>query len=234
MKTNGASTQSLSDLLRAILPILAALIALLSSGYLILFDHKLFELIGFSRQAEFKTAIWQLIPTAVLVAYLSGEAALRVNKKYLPVVFFQTGAVAVFLSWLTWQWCGSFSLSTALIASYLSFALGLLTRSLKKTEEKQTSRYFELAIKNNELNQTRLALLKQDEADRRILASDLHDQVLNEIKSIKSQLQLFARANTEFGTKLKTLEQSLDTVVVRCDGKSISLCFGKFRPVPCT
>ncbi len=208
------NTRTLTDLLRLVFPALAALIAILSASYLTFLDHQLFNFIGFKAQNNIDPACWRLIPMVVLSAVLASEAALRVNSKFLPIVFIQTTAVAAFLAWLTWQWGGRFSLLCACIAATLSFALGLAARSFKRAEEKQTSRYFELALKNDELNQTRLSLLKQDEADRRILASDLHDQVLNEIKAIKSQLPRLTLGDcTDSKEQLLVLEKSLDTTV---------------------
>lgn len=171
----------------------------------------LIEAIGFKPHGEGKLDAWQLIPMVVLTAFLAFEAALRVRSTYLPIVFVQANAVGAFLAWFTWQWTGRFSLLSAIIATSLSFALGLMARSFKDAEEKQTSRYFELAIKNDQLNQTRLALLKQDESDRRILASDLHDQVLNEIKAIKSHLVQCSPGVDN--PHLLALEKSLDTTV---------------------
>ncbi len=205
------STRSLTDLLRLIFPALAAIVAVLAASQFVSFDQKMFETIGLRPQVAGKLDAWRVIPAVVLTAFLASEAALRVRSNYLPIVFVQVYAIATFLAWLTWQWTGRFSLLSAIIATALSFALGLLARSFKNAEEKQTSRYFELAIKNDELNQTRLALLKQDEADRRILASDLHDQVLNEIKTIKSQLSQCLP--NDGNLHLQVVEKSLDTTV---------------------
>lgn len=43
-------------------------------------------------------------------------------------------------------------------------------------------------IKSQTLSLTQLSLVKQEEADRRILAGDLHDQVLNDLKIVRAKL----------------------------------------------
>ena len=186
--------RSLTDLLRLVLPALALLVAMLAT--------KLF--------APSHASVLVIVPCMVEVAFLSFEAALRVKSNYLIIVALQLLAFSVALSWLTGQ-LGSTSIVANLISCSLSFALGLIARAVKSAEEKQTSRYFELAIKNNELTQTRLTLLKQDEADRRILASDLHDQVLNEIKQIKSKIIAIPDSPELKQQSIAEIEVSLDT-----------------------
>src|SRR5207249_2602746 len=43
------------------------------------------------------------------------------------------------------------------------------------------SQYYELLLRNRELQETKLQIVKQDEVERRMLAADLHDQVLNDL-----------------------------------------------------
>lgn len=200
----------LTNRLRLVLPTLAAAIALLASFTFSSFDKKISTLFAFS-VIDNKISYWWLVLPIVATSFFAFEAAVRVKAKFLIIVFLQLSAFVILLAWLTAQITGSASLLASLVASTLSFALGLLARVFKTAEEKQTSRYFELAIKNAELNQTRLLLLKQDEADRRILASDLHDQVLNEIKQIKSKVIAMSDGQTIDRDKIVSIEQSLDT-----------------------
>ena len=198
-----------TNLLRLVLPALAAAIAVLASYTFSNFDQGISTLFGFRSTAN-NANHWLVLP-AVVISFLSFEAAVRVKTRFLIVVFLQLSALGILLAWLSAQLAGAASVLVSLLASTVSFALGLMARELKSAEETQTSRYFELAIKNAELDQTRLALLKQDEADRRILASDLHDQVLNEIKQIKSKVIALSDAPVIESDNIASIERSLDT-----------------------
>lgn len=209
MSDRRADERSLTMTLRIIFPCLAALVGALSVPLFAKVNSQLFlaPLVDYSDAANLTSTTLMMIPLMVLVSVLSCEAAARVTTKFLPVVFVQTTAIASFVVVMSKGAMPSFPVISIFIASTLSFALGLLSRSFKSAERQQTSRYFELKIKNDELLKTRLALLKQDEADRRILASDLHDQVLNEIKLIKSKMQKLDPASVE---DIAAVEKSLD------------------------
>lgn len=198
-----------NSLLRLVLPALAAAIAVLASYTFSSFDHIISTFFAFKADGN-NACPWLVLPT-VAISFLSFEAAVRVKSRFLIIVFLQVSALGILLVWLTAQLAGYASVLASLLASTISFALGLLARELKSAAEKQTSRYFELVIKNAELDQTRLALLKQDEADRRILASDLHDQVLNEIKQIKSKVVALSDSPKIEKDSIASIEQSLDT-----------------------
>ena len=210
MSVRQPPASSLTNLSRLVLPALAAILAIFAGRDLASLDKELAVVFGLKQTVEAAT-IWYLVPSAVAMSLLAFEAALRVKSKYLLFVFLQLSALGILLAWLTAQIMGTASLVASLIAGTVSFALGLMARSFKQAEERQTSRYFELAMKNAELNETRLLLLKQDEADRRILASDLHDQVLNEIKLIKSKVLALPDSQPIHKDNLVSIEQSLDT-----------------------
>jgi|JI7StandDraft_1071085.scaffolds.fasta_scaffold49058_1 signal transduction histidine kinase len=210
MSVRQPPASSLTNLSRLVLPALAAIIAILAGRELASLDRELAFVFALKQTAELAT-IWYLVPSAVAMSLLAFEASLRVKSKYLLFVFLQLSALGILFAWLTAQVTGTASLVASLLASTISFALGLMARSFKQAEERQTSRYFELAMKNAELNETRLLLLKQDEADRRMLASDLHDQVLNEIKLIKSKVLALPDSQPVKKDNLVSIEQSLDT-----------------------
>ncbi len=56
------------------------------------------------------------------------------------------------------------------------------------------SKNYELILRNRDLEEARRALIKQDEVERRLLAADLHDQVLNDLKKI---LEMFSKFENE-------------------------------------
>lgn len=70
-------------------------------------------------------------------------------------------------------------------------AFGYGLRLIEKQRERQAAQYYELLLRNRELIETKLLLVKQDEIERRMLAADLHDQVLNDLKAVKNKLASF-------------------------------------------
>jgi signal transduction histidine kinase len=79
------------------------------------------------------------------------------------------------------------------IADAVTVALGVfggfaMRRLIAELPERLEAQYYELIVRNKELQETRLQLVKQDETERRILAADLHDQVLNDLKILKQKI----------------------------------------------
>ena len=66
-----------------------------------------------------------------------------------------------------------------------------MLRLRKLSESKKQSQYMELVLRNRELQEARLQMVKQDEVDRRLLAADLHDQVLNDLKILNQKFMTF-------------------------------------------
>src|SRR5262249_36257495 len=70
------------------------------------------------------------------------------------------------------------------VAIATGFCGGLYLRFRQTAQHQEQAHHYELRLKNRELLDTRLTLLKHDEVERRTLAADLHDQVLNDLKQI--------------------------------------------------
>jgi signal transduction histidine kinase len=68
---------------------------------------------------------------------------------------------------------------------------GYSLRRLELQRRKQESQFYELFLRNKELQETKLQLVKQDEIERRMLAADLHDQVLNDLKAVRHKLDSY-------------------------------------------
>lgn len=84
-------------------------------------------------------------------------------------------------------------LSTLEPFTYLSFGLlglsfGLASARLREVNERSRTQQVEALLRNRELLETRLQLIKQDEIERKMLAADLHDQVLNDLKLMLQML----------------------------------------------
>ena len=61
---------------------------------------------------------------------------------------------------------------------------GVWLKSREREKKLMEAQFYELYVRNRELEEARIALVKQDEVERRLLAADLHDQVLNDMKKI--------------------------------------------------
>ena len=73
------------------------------------------------------------------------------------------------------------SLNTVLI---LSIVTGQMVRRYEYLVEDSQSKYYALKLRTKELTSARLDLVRADEIERRMLAADLHDQVLNDLKVV--------------------------------------------------
>lgn len=83
--------------------------------------------------------------------------------------------------------------ATTLIATVLASSLGRLIEEHAQKQKAVESQYYELLIRTEELAEARRALVKQNEVERRILAADLHDQVLNDLKKILETFSEFEK-----------------------------------------
>lgn len=72
-------------------------------------------------------------------------------------------------------------------ACYVGTLLKKRDEELRKFEAKQ----IELRLRNEELQEFRLSLVKQDESERRLLAADLHDQVLNDLRTVQKKFEQY-------------------------------------------
>lgn len=71
----------------------------------------------------------------------------------------------------------------------LAFLLGLYLRKYEQDQEQMRNKDLKLQLQALDLNAAKLELVKQDERDRRLMASDLHDQVLNDLKILKISIK---------------------------------------------
>ncbi len=107
------------------------------------------------------------------------------------VTWLQLFVVTLLIDW--------FFFATGLVPRPLSFffavplggLLGYMLRRRNLDESKKESQRVELLLRNRELQEARLQMVKQDEVDRRLLAADLHDQVLNDLKILNQKFQSY-------------------------------------------
>lgn len=77
------------------------------------------------------------------------------------------------------------------------FATGGWLRQLNEAHKLSQTHYYELKIRNAELNTNRLIVVKQNEVERRMLAADLHDQVLNDMKQLVQRFESYVEKEEE-------------------------------------
>ncbi len=85
-------------------------------------------------------------------------------------------------------------IATSLIATALASLAGWQMEQSIQRKKVIESQYYELFMRKEELADARLALVRQNEIERRILAADLHDQVLNDLKKILEQFSQFEKS----------------------------------------
>ena len=99
----------------------------------------------------------------------------------------------------------------AIVFGYVS---GLIFRVCDLLEVRRQSQIFELKMVNRQLQEVRLQTAKQDEIDRRLLAADLHDQVLNDLKAVSEKarsMKAFPREDTAKEIE-RLLQQSMRSI----------------------
>ncbi len=80
-----------------------------------------------------------------------------------------------------------------LLAVMLGAVFGWLLKTLEERRRKTEAQLVELKLREKELLESRMTLVKQDETERRLLAADLHDQVLNDLKALKTKIDKFGK-----------------------------------------
>ena len=107
------------------------------------------------------------------------------------IVCLQLFAVTLLVLWFL---LGSFLIPRP-VAFFSAILFGCLfgyrLRLQRLRAAKDEANRMELVLRNRELLENRLQMVKQDEVDRRLLAADLHDQVLNDLKILNQKFQTF-------------------------------------------
>jgi len=155
-----------------------------------------FDPVALAEQANARSGLIQLGLTLALSGLVLGLAS---NRSSMPTANRIVVSNGIFLV------CSALQLAilpgigvmplliTNLLTSVLSCAAGLIMRQRAKSNKVLESQYYELKIRNRELSDARRALVERDEMERRILAADLHDQVLNDLKKIVEDFNKFEK-----------------------------------------
>lgn len=175
------------------------------------FDHQAFQLITelFSGQIKYHAApeLLAWLEPATLLLFAGGSATIvhYTGRTGRIVLLIQLLVLSVLCQWLLWQWTGMTGHpSRFIIAILLGAILGGWLRYISDRKVSDTSRRMEIKLREREILELKLQIVKQAEIDRRLLAADLHDQVLNDLKIIKGQLETyFDNRDPELGGSIK-------------------------------
>ncbi len=124
--------------------------------------------------------------TAGFASMLIGKS-IPLKSSVFPLI--QVLAIQAILQWLTDKYFAVQPMPLLTVAIVLiGYKCGAELR--KYLEDKNALEMLLVVdkIKSQTLSLTQLSLVKQEEADRRILAGDLHDQVLNDLKLVRARL----------------------------------------------
>ncbi len=160
------------------------------------------------------TAVFFELP----IVFAMYQAASKSRGRAGLYLMFQVTVFAYLCRWFVWTAyaiaASGVSIALALIAACVWGKIDQYARVNKNAAEKNE---VVLLLKENELKEAHLQLVKQDEADRRILASDLHDQVLNDLKSLRQAIDGLKLTTDEVArmTKTSEIEALIDQTTVQ-------------------
>jgi signal transduction histidine kinase len=113
------------------------------------------------------------------------------------LVVFQLFTFAAALSFIAFRAFGESGTLPGLIAVLaLGSYLGLLARRIGQNQELLLLNNLERQLRTRDLQEAKLKLIRLDETDRRLLAGDLHDQVLQDLKSVNQILTDLGKRST--------------------------------------
>ncbi|MBI5173681.1 MAG: ATP-binding protein [Candidatus Obscuribacter sp.] len=172
--------------------LLTALAALIASCLTPL-DSRLCEFLGLPVCSDLMAL---LLRTGLACATMAGllMTALKVRDANRLIVYLQITALSLLLQWWLNKSIQMLPMpSTLAVLFLLAVQAGGAYRLLTLRLEKAAADQYGLLLKGQEVLATKLALLRQEEAERRLLASDLHDQVLQDLKQLKAALNELSR-----------------------------------------
>jgi signal transduction histidine kinase len=165
---------------------------------------------------------WELI-LCLIISIAAVMAAYKLAVVARSIVIIQLLALSLLFQWGLWQLGG---LEVHPLLFFLPIALGIAAgyslRRLDLDRKKVESQYYELMLRNKELQETKLQIVKQDEVERRMLAADLHDQVLNDLKTIVHKFDDFTVQ--PHGEKAENIRQLLGQAMGEIREVMDSLC----------
>ncbi len=139
------------------------------------------------------------------------------------VGFLQLFGPSLIMSFFAWKYLQiSLAPLTFVAAIVLGLAGGYAMRRWDAEDSRMESQFYQLRLRNNELRDVRLQMVRQDEVERRMLAADLHDQVLNDMKRLRKKFESYAKERTD--EQKAEIDQILAATMVEIREVMDSLC----------
>ncbi len=161
------------------------------------------------------------------VAILLSYVGLLIGWK-LPAIprifaFLQPFGVSLLLTWGVWKYLQiSLTPVTFILSIALGLACGYAIRRWDAADIRMQTQFYQLSLRNNELRDVRLQMVRQDEVERRMLAADLHDQVLNDMKRLRKKFEAYAKDRSD--EQKAEIDQILAATMVEIREVMDSLC----------
>ena len=222
-----------------LLAVLIAVIAVIGMRNFVSFETEVFErlMLAFGETESTLKAgggnpVAQLVWVAVVSASLSfagifagTKLQVAANQRLVVflVVFIQLLGVSLLLDWVVWKYLHiSLAPVTFVVSIILGLAGGFAIRRWDDGDVRLQSQFYQLKVRNNELRDVRLQMVRQDEVERRMLAADLHDQLLNDMKRLRKKFEAYAKDRTD--EQKAEIDQILATTMVEIREVMDSLC----------
>ena len=163
---------------------------------------------------------WSL---AVLLSYVGVLIGWKLPAISRIFAFLQPFGVSLLLTWAAWKYLQiSLTPVTFIISIALGLAGGYAIRRWDAADIRMQSQFYQLSLRNNELRDVRLQMVRQDEVERRMLAADLHDQVLNDMKRLRKKFEAYAKNRSD--AQKEEIDQILSATMVEIREVMDSLC----------
>lgn len=222
-----------------LLAVIAAAIAVIGMRNFLAFETEVFErlLLAFGEtEAAIKSAagdqgarlVWVAVISVLLsfVGIFAGtKLQIAANQRLVVflVVFIQLLGVSLLLDWVAWKYMHiSLAPVTFVVSIILGLAGGFAIRLWDDGDVRMQSQFYQLKVRNNELRDVRLQMVRQDEVERRMLAADLHDQVLNDMKRLRKKFEAYTKDRTD--EQKAEIDQILAVTMVEIREVMDSLC----------
>ncbi|PZM83302.1 MAG: hypothetical protein DKT66_09080 [Candidatus Melainabacteria bacterium] len=222
-----------------LLAVIAAAIAVIGMRNFLAFETEVFErlLLAFGEtEAAIKSAagdqgarlVWVAVISVLLsfVGIFAGtKLQVAANQRLVVflVVFIQLLGVSLLLDWVAWKYQHiSLAPVTFVVSIILGLAGGFAIRLWDDGDVRMQSQFYQLKVRNNELRDVRLQMVRQDEVERRMLAADLHDQVLNDMKRLRKKFEAYTKDRTD--EQKAEIDQILAATMVEIREVMDSLC----------
>lgn len=160
---------------------------------------------------------------AILLAYVGVLIGWKLPAIPRIFAFLQPFGVSLLLTWAAWKYLQiSLTPVTFIISIALGVAAGYAIRRWDAADIRMQAQFYQLSLRNNELRDVRLQMVRQDEVERRMLAADLHDQVLNDMKRLRKKFEAYAKNRSD--EQKEEIDQILSATMVEIREVMDSLC----------